>query len=203
MRTLPGLSDSPRPLAPWLARQRRASVVIGSAIALALAAVLVVRARMIADDPAVEVRLAGTLSMTEAPDDPEPAFVFALPDGLSHPVALLGVRFVPSHRAQATERIAALLAANDDRVLLTFDPAFRQSVDSADRIRAYVYLRDARMLNELLIAEGLARADRSRPHVAARTIGQTESLARRRELGLWERVRGQEKSDASALNPEP
>lgn len=182
MRTLSG---NPQPFAPWFARQRRAAMIGGAALALALAALLIVRARSIANDPTVEVRLAGNLVLIDAPGAMEPELRFTLDDGSVHPIALLGVEFVPSHRDRAMERIAELLADNDGRVLATFDPALRQSPDAHTRWRAYVYLADARMVNEVLIAGGLVKADRSIPHVAARTLGQIESLTRRREIGLW------------------
>lgn len=182
MRTLSG---NPQPFAPWFVRQRRSAMVCGTVLAIGLTTLLIVRARSIASDPTVEVRLAGRLPLTAAPDADEPTLGFTLDDGSTHSLALLGVAFIPTHRDRAIERVAQLLSDSDGRVLATFDPALRQSPDAVQRWRAYIYLADARMVNEVLVAEGLAKADRSIPHVAAKTLGQTESLTRRRGIGLW------------------
>ena len=171
---------------PWFVRQRRISMITGSLLAVGLTTLLIARARSIATDPTVDLRHTGPLTVADSPDDPEPALTFTLPDGSAQPIALLGVRFVPSHREAAGERLRELVG--DDDVMLTFDPARRQSPDPLGRWRAFVYLSDGRMVNEVLIGEGLTRADRDSPdadHVAARSLGQIESLARRRELGLW------------------
>lgn len=79
----------------------------------------------------------------------------------------------------------------DRRVRLHFDPN-RAMRDADGNLSAYVYLLDGvddalnpPMLNDLLIFEGLARADRARPHVFAHTFDQREKLAQRANRGTW------------------
>lgn len=79
----------------------------------------------------------------------------------------------------------------DRRVQLHFDPN-RALRDADGLLSAYVYLLDGvdeslnpPMLNDLLIFEGLARADRARPHVFAHTFDQREILAQRANRGIW------------------
>ena len=58
--------------------------------------------------------------------------------------------------------------------------------DRYDRILRYVYLPDGRMLNEVLVAEGYARAIRYPPDVKyAGRFESAEATARDARLGLW------------------
>jgi endonuclease YncB( thermonuclease family) len=61
-------------------------------------------------------------------------------------------------------------------------------------VRAYVYLdgddaETATSLNERLVADGHAYADRRTPHPTHKQFEQAEGEARRRRRGLWKDVR--------------
>lgn len=76
------------------------------------------------------------------------------------------------------------------RVQLYLDP-HRANRDRYGRLLAYVHFLDAasaspgEMLNEMLIARGLAYADRRSDHVFSLQFAQRETIARRRGVGLW------------------
>ena len=57
--------------------------------------------------------------------------------------------------------------------------------DEAGRLLAHVALPDGRRLNEIVLAEGLARIDERRPHGALDRYADAETGARRAEEGMW------------------
>lgn len=57
------------------------------------------------------------------------------------------------------------------------------------RLLAYVYFgQPAQMLNEQLLEQGYAYADRRFPHIWAERFVELETRARRQKVGLWENV---------------
>ncbi len=84
---------------------------------------------------------------------------------------------------QAREFAAGLLAPGQ-RVRLVLDPGAGPR-DAHGRILAYVFLEDGRMLNELLVAEGQARAFRRCRCQRLPRLLELEDQARRRGLGIW------------------
>lgn len=61
--------------------------------------------------------------------------------------------------------------------------------DKYDRLLAYVYLPDARMLNRLLIAEGYAYADPRFEHKFRNEFRRLQRKSRKGAIGLWKDVR--------------
>lgn len=64
----------------------------------------------------------------------------------------------------------------------------KQTRDKYDRLLAYVKLEDGSFLNEILLSEGFAYADRRFKHQFYNKYKQLESSARREKKGLWEKV---------------
>ncbi len=84
---------------------------------------------------------------------------------------------------EATE--SALILVLDKRVRIALDP-MRKTRDRYGRLLAYVYLTDTdESLNERLLEEGLARANRRFPHVFSFRFGNIEKRAKRSGVGLW------------------
>jgi len=164
-----------RSLPSWLRRQRRVTWAVGGSIAALLSALLLWRGmdaqvRWDQLDRAVVRATAAPAGLTFEVADAD----------VGHRVALrlLGV----------TDADAAcgewLRGLGEVELVLSFDEALRRDEDAA--LLAYAYLPDGRMLNEALIEEGLARADRARSHLLAEWFGRVEDLARRRKRGMWE-----------------
>lgn len=81
----------------------------------------------------------------------------------------------------ATQRADAL--ADDQRVTLTLEP--HRVRDRYGRVLAFVTLPDGAVLNEVLLTEGLARADDRWPHRDRERYGLLELQAQKRAAGLW------------------
>jgi endonuclease YncB( thermonuclease family) len=105
-------------------------------------------------------------------------------DGTTVRVALLGVDApdVNGLNQQAMAYLAARTAKQ--RVTLRLDELPR----SGDRIAAYVYLADNELLNEAIVRDGLAFADRERPCDFSGLIEQTENAARAAKRGMWRTI---------------
>jgi len=74
------------------------------------------------------------------------------------------------------------------RVRLALDPN-RSARDKYGRLLAYVYAADSgEMLNETLVTEGLAYADRRFEHIFRYRFTQLENRARKDHAGLWNGV---------------
>jgi micrococcal nuclease len=71
----------------------------------------------------------------------------------------------------------------DERVCLEQDAS---DVDRFDRLLRYVWLEDGRLVNEVLVAEGLADAVRFPPDTKrTETLEAAEARARRAGSGIW------------------
>ncbi|MCZ6816234.1 MAG: thermonuclease family protein [Planctomycetota bacterium] len=80
---------------------------------------------------------------------------------------------------------SALILVLDKRVRIALDP-MRKTRDRYGRLLAYVYLADTdESLNERLLEEGLARANRRFPHVFSFRYGNIEKRAKRNGEGFW------------------
>ncbi len=90
----------------------------------------------------------------------------------------------PEPWAEAASQLARQLAEGQ-RVRLLLEP--HSTRDRHGRLLAYVELPDGAILNERLILEGLARADRRFDHQHIDRYGILEEQARTRRLGLWSR----------------
>ncbi len=78
------------------------------------------------------------------------------------------------------------------RVRIALDPN-RTPRDKYGRLLAYVYLTDTgEMLNELLVAEGLAYADRRFTHALKHRFVKIEKRAMKQRIGLWETVKAEQ-----------
>ena len=71
----------------------------------------------------------------------------------------------------------------DRRVSLELDQTHR---DKYDRLLAYVYLPDGRMLNRILLQKGLATVFRRYDFQYKKDFLEAEAKARNGKLGLWE-----------------
>jgi len=71
----------------------------------------------------------------------------------------------------------------DQRVSLKLDQTHR---DKYDRLLAYVYLPDGRMLNRILLQKGLATVFRRYDFQYKKDFLEAETKARNGKLGLWE-----------------
>ncbi len=76
--------------------------------------------------------------------------------------------------------------AKNQHVRLEYDQEAR---DRYGRVLAYVYLPDGRMLNRLLLEEGLASVYRRFEFRFKRDFLATEEQARKRQKGLWAKGR--------------
>lgn len=81
----------------------------------------------------------------------------------------------------ARERVAALIEG--ERVTLDLEP--HRLRDKHDRVLAFVTLPDGRVVNELLVTEGLARADARWPHRDVERYATLEKAAKKAKVGLW------------------
>ncbi|PLY02641.1 MAG: hypothetical protein C0624_08175 [Desulfuromonas sp.] len=72
--------------------------------------------------------------------------------------------------------------AKGKRVTLTYD---HTTYDKHGRLLAYVTLPDGRMLNRLLLEEGLAAVFRKFPFPLKEAFLEVEQRARAKKLGLW------------------
>jgi micrococcal nuclease len=75
------------------------------------------------------------------------------------------------------------------RVRLALEPR-HDARDKYGRLLAYVYLEDdGQMLNELLIAQGLAYADTRFGHIFKKQFAELEDAAKKQKTGLWAGVK--------------
>ena len=132
---------------------------------------------------------------TGPPSDAEAAFVVSITDGdtvriqygsggTSEPVRLIGID-APEIGAcladAATAALSELLA--DFEIYLTTDVSDR---DRFDRLLRYLWLEDGTLVNEAMVARGLARARQFPPDTAeADRLEDAQALARTNEAGLW------------------
>ena len=70
----------------------------------------------------------------------------------------------------------------DRRVTLELDQVHR---DKYDRLLAYVYLPDGKMLNRVLLQKGLATVFRRYDFTYKKNFLKVEKQARKKRLGLW------------------
>ncbi len=81
----------------------------------------------------------------------------------------------------AKQRCDSLISGQD--LTLRYDESTH---DESDRLMAYVFFDDGRMVNEILIREGLAYARlRSETQLYASLILKAQAQARRERLGIW------------------
>jgi micrococcal nuclease len=78
-------------------------------------------------------------------------------------------------------------AALDQTVTLELDR--RQTRDKYNRLLAYVFLPDGKMLNRLLVQKGYGYADPRFDHRYKDEFGRLQRHAMREKLGLWKDVR--------------
>jgi len=93
---------------------------------------------------------------------------------------------IPPRRLRAIHRQARQFnqqALKGKKVTIEYDKGNR---DPYDRLLAYLYLPDGRMLNRLLIEMGLATVFRRYDFSRRREFLQTEKEAREKRIGLWE-----------------
>lgn len=74
--------------------------------------------------------------------------------------------------------------AKGKRVTLTYD---RQSHDKHGRLLAYVYLPDGRLLNRMLLEEGLAAVFRKYSFAKKKDFLMVEEQAKESRAGMWRR----------------
>ncbi|MEE9217686.1 MAG: thermonuclease family protein [Acidobacteriota bacterium] len=87
------------------------------------------------------------------------------------------------HSAQAAQRVRSL--AEGRTVRLSADPA-ADARDRYERILRYAFLEDGRLLNALLIEEGLCRTLGRFPFSRLSEFAALEAEARRQRRGLWQ-----------------
>lgn len=84
---------------------------------------------------------------------------------------------------EASRRALSTLAPIDVTVRLETD---REVHDDQGRVRAYVYLDDGRMINEVMIRKGFAFFKPSLPNVRhADRLRGAEEIARQKGIGVW------------------
>jgi len=81
--------------------------------------------------------------------------------------------------------------ALDRQVKVMLEP-FQHSRDKYNRLVAYVYLADGKMLNEELIAQGYGYADERFAHIFRRRFQELQKQAQREKRGLWQNVQPQQ-----------
>lgn len=91
----------------------------------------------------------------------------------------------PDHYGPEASAYAKDLASGAT-VKLELDPA--RTRDKYDRVLAYVYLPDGRMLNRILVEEGYAYADPRFPNPRKAELQQLQRKARSAKAGLWQDV---------------
>ena len=84
-------------------------------------------------------------------------------------------------------------AALDANVRLELDPS--RTRDKYDRLLAYVYLPDGRMLNSVLVREGCGYADPRFSHKHKAEFKRLQRQAMKARRGLWKDVRRQDLPD--------
>jgi endonuclease YncB( thermonuclease family) len=112
--------------------------------------------------------------------------------GVDTPEVAKGSRPAMFFGSEAEARTRELVEGRMVRVVLAPD----KTRGLYGRLLAYVYLPEGgEMLNELLLSEGLAYADRRFPHVWKNRFVNLESRARRDEVGLWADVKLEQMPD--------
>lgn len=76
--------------------------------------------------------------------------------------------------------------SRDQIVRLQFD---QEKTDQYGRVLAYVYLPDGRLLNQMLIEEGLAAVFRRADFQLKKQFIAAEEMAQNHRFGLWKHVR--------------
>lgn len=92
----------------------------------------------------------------------------------------------PMYYGQEASDFATSVAMGK-RVTIHLEPD-RKTRDKYRRLLAYVQLPDGSFLNEELLSEGYAYADLRFKHSLYNKYKQLESLARKQDKGLWEKV---------------
>lgn len=106
-------------------------------------------------------------------------------DAQASDVRLIGVR-APADAAHAETAIAWLRdACAGHAVRVSYDHARRAGPDGV--AECYVYLDDGRMLNEMIIESGFAKADTSRAHELSDWFARLEGHAKKKSAGVWAR----------------
>ena len=114
-------------------------------------------------------------------------------DNKTYPIRLLGVDTPESVHKDTSKNVEEGKIASDftksllkgQKVTLEFDKQFKDRT-SEHRLLAYVYLEDGRMLQKILLEEGLARTDRLEDcpkHAAEFT--SIEAMAKQNKAGFW------------------
>lgn len=106
-------------------------------------------------------------------------------------VRLIGVD-APETDAYWGERATAYLAARaaGKEVVLRLEPL--ETRDRYGRLLAYLYASESENLNQSLVRDGQAYADRRFDHTYRAQFEQTEAEARKRRRGLWKDVRDEQ-----------
>ena len=102
-------------------------------------------------------------------------------------VRLLGID-TPEKGAHWGEEATRFTAGQVEGSTVTLRLGESETRDRYGRLLAYVYLDDARTLNELLVREGHAYAHRRYPHQFQPQFEAAENEARRDRRGLWRDV---------------
>jgi len=131
---------------------------------------------------------------TPSVSDSEDALVLSVTDGdtvrvsrsgeAAKSVRLIGINTPEIDECLGTESKTALEQLVDGReVVLVGDVA---DVDDHLRLLRYVYLPDGTFVNEVMVREGFALANRFPPNVAkSETLSTAQEHAQREDLGLW------------------
>lgn len=91
----------------------------------------------------------------------------------------------PQLRKVSADALQYLIkVAKDQLVRLEFD---REKTDTYGRTLAYVYLADGRMLNRLMLEQGLAAVFRRFDFREKKDFIKLEKLARQHQRGLWQK----------------
>ena len=170
----------PPPLGRWLNRRRKAAWLKGGLIAAALAGLLIYRGLgpapapiQWARRPLRVVRVIDAHTLRIRADEAQ-----RRNEENQTVVRLLGVQAEQGKPHRLREAAAGRM------VTLSFDE--QRWRDEADRLLAYVYLDDGRMLNEWLIERGFACSDPAARHELSDWFAQLERQARSRGRGRWE-----------------
>lgn len=103
-------------------------------------------------------------------------------NGETAAVRLLGVAQGEQGAARRRQELRRMTAG--ETVTLSFDAD--RGPGESEVLLAYVYLNDGRLINEWLIEQGLARADRDVPHELSGWFDRLEGQSRTRNRGMWD-----------------
>jgi len=176
-------------LEAWHAKQRtKRRVFVACAAVAVTATVLLWRA----DRPASTLTGRAAAHLVDVPAA-DVVRVRPISDGVPRDIRLIGVT-VPAGWRDATRRWVRDTAQGLS-VTCTVE-ATGASSDGAAAMPGHVYLADGRMLNELLIERGMARADRDDASSLRGWFLRVEGRARSRSVGMWA-----EATDQPQLSP--